>query len=408
MSSGEQNKMPIQIRHGMTGMAIALLAAALTPGLSAATVAQTPARAAAPWQIPIVPHSRAYARLEREARQVTITRDNWGIAHVHGRTDADAVFGAVYAQCEDDFSRVRRNYLLALGWNAQAMGRSRIWQDLREQLFIDPAVLKQDYVKSPAWLRRLMDAWADGMNWYLATHPATHGEVIKRYLPWMALSFTEGSIGGDITRVKLSDLAAFYGGRAATVSALAVRRPPSWYEQLGSNGIAIAPKLTVDHHALLLINPHVTFNFRDELQMSSDQGLDAYGAATWKERARLIEEVCMLFPRLRERIGQLAGTLSGGERQMLATARALMARPRLLMLDEPSLGLAPKIIEAILAIIQDINRRGVAVLLVEQNAQLALRAASRAYLLEAGTVLKFGATVDFLADESVRRSYLGI
>ena len=274
--------MPIHNRHGLTGLAFALAAtAALTPGLSAARVAQAPTRAAAPWQIPIAPHSREYARLEREAQQVTITRDNWGIAHVHGNTDADAVFGMVYAQCEDDFSRVRRNYLLALGWNAQAMGRSRIWQDLREQLFIDPAVLKQDYLNSPIWLRRLMDAWADGMNWYLATHPAVHGEVIKRYLPWMALSFTEGSIGGDITRVNLSDLAALYGGRAATVTALAVSRPPSWYDQLGSNGIAIAPKLTVDHHALLLINPHVTFYFRDELQMSSDQGLDAYGAATW-------------------------------------------------------------------------------------------------------------------------------
>ena len=164
------------------------------------------------------------------------------------------------------------------------------------------------------------------------------------------------------------------------------------------------------HELIRLGIAHVPEGRRLFPQMTIRENLlmGAYGAATWKERARLIEEVCMLFPRLRERIGQLAGTLSGGERQMLATARALMARPRLLMLDEPSLGLAPKIIEAILAIIQDINRRGVAVLLVEQNAQLALRAASRAYLLEAGTVLKSGATVDFLADESVRRSYLGI
>ena len=136
--------------------------------------------------------------------------------------------------------------------------------------------------------------------------------------------------------------------------------------------------------------------------------MGAYGAASWKERWALIDEVCALFPRLQERIGQLAGTLSGGERQMLATARALMARPRLLMLDEPSLGLAPKIVETILAIIQQINRRGVAVLLVEQNAQLALKTASRAYLLESGTVVKSGMTAEFLADESVRRSYLGI
>ncbi len=136
--------------------------------------------------------------------------------------------------------------------------------------------------------------------------------------------------------------------------------------------------------------------------------MGAYGAPSWKERAALIDEVCALFPRLQERIGQLAGTLSGGERQMLATARALMARPRLLMLDEPSLGLAPKIVETILAIIQDVNRRGVAVLLVEQNAQLALKTAARAYLLENGAVVKSGVTAEFLADESVRRSYLGI
>jgi len=136
--------------------------------------------------------------------------------------------------------------------------------------------------------------------------------------------------------------------------------------------------------------------------------MGAYGAQSWKERGPLIDEVCALFPRLRERIGQLAGTLSGGERQMLATARALMARPRLLMLDEPSLGLAPKIVETILAIIRDVNRRGVAVLLVEQNAQLALKTAARAYLLENGAVVKSGVTAEFLADESVRRSYLGI
>ena len=120
------------------------------------------------------------------------------------------------------------------------------------------------------------------------------------------------------------------------------------------------------------------------------------------------DQVTGYFPKLKQLMDRKAGYLSGGERQMLATARALMARPRLLMLDEPSLGLAPKIVETILAIIQEVNRRGVAVLLVEQNAQLALKTASRAYLLENGTVVKSGATAEFLADESVRRSYLGI
>ena len=164
------------------------------------------------------------------------------------------------------------------------------------------------------------------------------------------------------------------------------------------------------HHLIRRGIAHVPEGRRLFAQMTVRENLlmGAYGAPSWKERAALIDEVCALFPRLQERIGQLAGTLSGGERQMLATARALMARPRLLMLDEPSLGLAPKIVETILAIIQDVNRRGVAVLLVEQNAQLALKAAARAYLLENGAVVKSGMTAEFLADESVRQSYLGI
>jgi branched-chain amino acid transport system ATP-binding protein len=167
---------------------------------------------------------------------------------------------------------------------------------------------------------------------------------------------------------------------------------------------------TLAHHLIRLGIAHVPEGRRLFSQMTIHENLlvGAYGTTSWKDRTALIEEVCALFPRLKERIGQLAGTLSGGERQMLATARALMARPSLLMLDEPSLGLAPKIVETILAIIQDINRRGVAVLLVEQNAQLALKAAARAYLLENGSVVKAGATAEFLADESVRRAYLGV
>ncbi|MGH8400077.1 MAG: penicillin acylase family protein, partial [Gammaproteobacteria bacterium] len=271
------------MRHNLFVLAGALGAIALlAPGMSAATTVQAGSAAApAAWQVPVTRNSPEYNRLAAEARQVTITRDDWGIAHVHGKTDADAVFGMIYAQCEDDFSRVEDNYLLALGWAAQAKGEAAIWADLREQLFIDPVVLKQDYAKSPDWLKQLMIAWADGMNWYLITHADVHPEVIKHYQPWMALSFTEGSIGGDITRVNLSKLAAFYGADHATALALADDEPATWQAATGSNGIAIAPKLTADGHALLLINPHVTFNFRDETQMSSEQGLDAYGASTW-------------------------------------------------------------------------------------------------------------------------------
>jgi acyl-homoserine-lactone acylase len=220
-------------------------------------------------------------RLQAEAQRVTITRDDWGIAHVRGRTDADAVFGAIYAQAEDDFNRIETNYLTALGWTALADGRAKIWQDLRQQLWIDPAELKRLHAQSPAWLRKLMDAWADGLNWYLATHPDVHPKVISHFEPWMALSFTEGSIGGDIERVDLAQLAGFYGADPAATLALANGGPASWREPSGSNGIAIAPGLTAGGHALLWINPHTSFYFRSELQMSSDEGLDAYGAATW-------------------------------------------------------------------------------------------------------------------------------
>ena len=213
---------------------------------------------------------------------MTITRDDWGIAHVHGKTDADAVFGMAYAQAEDDFNRVETNYLVALGRLAEAKDAddTALWQDLRQRLFIDPVELQKLYGQSPRWLRALMDSWADGLNYYLAKHPDVHPRVITHFEPWMALSFTEGSIGGDIERVELKPLKAFYG--AATDTPLAqLKSQPSWLEPTGSNGIAIAPKLTVDGHALLLINPHTSFFFRSELQMSSDEGLDAYGAVTW-------------------------------------------------------------------------------------------------------------------------------
>jgi acyl-homoserine-lactone acylase len=220
------------------------------------------------------------ARWKREAAATSITRDDWGIAHVHGKTDTDAVFGMAYAQAEDDFNRVETNYLVSLGRLAEAEGESALWKDLRQKLFVDETQLKAMYRRSPAWLKALMDAWADGLNFYLATHPDVHPRVITHFESWMALSFSEGSIGGDIERVSTKDLQAFYGKDPA--GALAQATPPSsWWEPTGSNGIAIAPKLTANGHALLLINPHTSFFFRSELQMSSDEGLDAYGAVTW-------------------------------------------------------------------------------------------------------------------------------
>src|SRR5262245_14144855 len=140
---------------------------------------------------------------EQRARDVTITRDDWGIAHVYGKTDADAVFGAIYAQAEDDFNRVEMNYINSLGRLAETEGESAVWRDLRMKLFIDPEALKIQYRSSPQWLKTLMDAWAGGLNFYLAKHPEVKPKVIKRFEPWMALSFSEGSIGGDIEKIKL-------------------------------------------------------------------------------------------------------------------------------------------------------------------------------------------------------------
>src|SRR5690606_3351306 len=214
------------------------------------------------------------------AQQATITRDDWGIAHVHGKTDADAVFGMAYAQAEDDFNRVETNYINALGRLAEAEGETAIWQDLRMKLFIDPLELQRLHGESPEWLRTLMDAWAAGLNHYLATHPEVKPRVITRFEPWMALSFSEGSIGGDIERVSLKELAAMYGNDPGDAIAFA-DDPASWAEPTGSNGIAIAPKLTAGGNALLLINPHTSFFFRSELHMRSDEGLDTYGAVTW-------------------------------------------------------------------------------------------------------------------------------
>ncbi len=223
------------------------------------------------------------ARWQQYARQVHIIRDNWGIAHVYGKSDADAVFGMIYAQAEDDFNRIERNYLIALGCLAQAEGESALYSDLRARLFIDAARLRRQYRTAPGWLKSLMDAWSDGLNYFLSKHPNVHAKVIRHFEPWMVLSFTEGSIGGDIETIDLKQLQQFYGqsapptaARSSAPSAAAAEPWPG-----GSNGFAIAPKLTASGHAMLWINPHTSYYFRSELQMVSEAGLDVYGAVTW-------------------------------------------------------------------------------------------------------------------------------
>ncbi len=244
-------------------------------------------------------------RWQATADRVTITRDEWGIPHVRGTSDADAVFGVMYAQAEDDFTRIEQNYLNAMGRLAESEGESAVFQDLRMKLFIHPDSMRAKYEASPDSLKVLMDAFADGLNFYLHTHPETKPRVLTRFEPWMALSFSEGSIGGDIESISLRDLRAFYEGRSGAsalltdssavtvgsrrltetkvqrVVALESAPTPRAIEPGGSNGFAIAPSRSASGHALLLINPHTSFFFRAEAQMTSDEGLNAYGAMTW-------------------------------------------------------------------------------------------------------------------------------
>jgi acyl-homoserine-lactone acylase len=224
------------------------------------------------------------ARWQAHAAHVHIVRDDFGIAHIYGKSDADAVFGAIYAQAEDDFGRVERNYLNGLGWLAQAEGEAAIYSDLRQRLFVDPKRLEQLHRTAPAWLRQLTQAWSDGLNYYLSKHPQAKPGFIRHFEPWMALSFTEGSIGGDIEKVDLGRLKEFYGApRTAPVTAAQPSAPREAGEPFpgGSNGFAIAPSRSASGHALLWINPHTSYYFRSELHMVSEEGLNAYGAVTW-------------------------------------------------------------------------------------------------------------------------------
>ena len=230
------------------------------------------------------------AAWQARADGVTIIRDDWGVPHVFARTDADVVFGLMYAQAEDDFNRVETNFINAQGRLAEAEGESALYRDLRMKLFIDPAELQALYAQAEPWLKALMDAWAGGLNFYLYTHPEVIPRVITRFEPWMALSFSEGSIGGDIEWVNLRNLEAFYGGPvpalgvpSPTTASATVEAPvsPLPAEPTGSNGIAIAGANTASGKALLLINPHTSFFFREEAHLVSEEGLNAYGALTW-------------------------------------------------------------------------------------------------------------------------------
>lgn len=223
-------------------------------------------------------------RWEEQANQVEILRDDFGVPHIYGKTDADAVFGLLYAQCEDDFRRVERNYIWAIGRLAELAGEEAIYSDLRARMYMTEEEAKEAYAEAPDWLKELCQAFADGVNYYLHTHPEVQPKVITRYEPWFPMYFFEGSIGGDIERISTRRIQAFYENQdalALTEYGDGLNHPDPCEEPKGSNGIAVSGELTDSGNAMLLINPHTSFYFRPEVHVVSEEGLNAYGAVTW-------------------------------------------------------------------------------------------------------------------------------
>ncbi len=216
---------------------------------------------------------------EDQAKQVTIIRDNFGIPHVYGNTDANAVFGLMYAQCEDDFPRVEMNYIDKLGRLSEVYGKGKLYNDLLTKLVIDSIGAVNDYKNAPLWLKKLCNAFADGINFYLYTHPETTPLLLKKFEPWYPMLWTDGSIGAISTAdLGPSDLKMFYEKNKSAITQNNIIREE---QPTGSNGFAFSPKITESGKAILYINPHVTFYFRPEVHVVSNEGLNAYGAVTW-------------------------------------------------------------------------------------------------------------------------------
>lgn len=276
---------------------------------------QAPVFAGAPGR----PAAQERRRWEAEARQVTILRDKWGVPHIYGKTDAAVVFGLLYAECQTDFPRVEKNYLEMLGRQAEVFGENYLYTDVMMRLIYDSVQAIADYNRSPAWMHQLLDAFADGVNYYLYKHPETKPLALKHFEPWYALMFTDGSVSATSTGgVKLDEIKDFYSGHAS----VAIHRAPVISdvekmvledrgmaipektgggdadathpanatdvpgllpdeEERGSNGFALAGFRTASEATELYINPHVPFYFRMEVQLVSEEGLNAYGAVTW-------------------------------------------------------------------------------------------------------------------------------
>jgi acyl-homoserine lactone acylase PvdQ len=221
------------------------------------------------------------ARLQARAEAITIIRDDFGVPHIYAKTDADAVFGMLFAQAEDDFPRIEQNYIWATGRLAEVEGEEALYSDLRARLYMTIGEARAAYASAPQWLKDLCDAYADGLNWYLHTHPDVQPRLLTRFEPWYPMFFSEGSIGGDIESVSVDGIRAFYGGDDPAESVSAALERPRFKEPSGSNGFAIAGEHTASGDAMLLINPHTSFFFRGEVHVVSEEGLNAYGAVTW-------------------------------------------------------------------------------------------------------------------------------
>jgi acyl-homoserine-lactone acylase len=219
-------------------------------------------------------------KYKQQAARVTIIRDSWGIPHIYGKTDADAVFGLMYAQCEESFERVERNYLLQLGRMTEAEGEAYLLHDLKMKLLYDSSAAIAEYHQSPVWLKSLLHAFADGINYYLLVNKEVKPKVLKKFEPWYPLMFTDGAyIAVKTGGLTMQDLNEMYGEQLQ-VSAVQ-KNPQPETEATGSNAFAIAPSKTESKKALLYINPHVTFDYRMEAHINSEEGLNAYGAVTW-------------------------------------------------------------------------------------------------------------------------------
>ena len=232
---------------------------------------------------PILLLGACQAPSETSTYTAEIIRDDYGIPHIYGTTDADAVYGMIYAQAEDDFPRIERNYVWATGRLAEVEGEAALFSDLRARLYMSVDEAKAAYAGAPAGLKALCDAWAAGLNDYLSDHPEVTPELLTAFEPWMPMFFSEGSIGGDIEQIPLDGIKAFYGKEIMQphASEAAQKRLVDLEEPKGSNGIALSGDVTESGNAMLLINPHTSFYFRPEIHVVSEEGLNAYGAVTW-------------------------------------------------------------------------------------------------------------------------------